>query len=263
MIKDERNFLIYRVIDFIKLKKPKFVLIENVPAFLKLLLPHDWKLSNVENILKSVFENDYIIESYILDSADYWVPQFRKRAIVKLYQKWLKWWVPKKEKHISVEKAIWHLPSLEAWENSDILWHFARKHTKEHISWMKHTPTWETAFTNKDHFPKKQDGTRVKWYNSSYRRILWNKPAPTITMRNDAISSQRNVHPWRLLPNWVYSDARVLTPRELMILNSLPDDWKIPKDTPEILIRQCIGESMPPLMLKKIINLIWKEDEKN
>ena len=45
--------------------------------------------------------------------------------------------------------------------------------------------------------------------------------------------------------------------------SSLPDDWKIPKDTPEILIRQCIGESMPPLMLKKIINLIWKEDEKN
>ncbi|MDQ7066585.1 MAG: hypothetical protein Q9M40_00455 [Sulfurimonas sp.] len=28
-----------------------------------------------------------------------------------------------------------------------------------------------------------------------------------------------------------YSDARVLTPLELMILTSLPADWNIPKET--------------------------------
>ena len=42
-------------------------------------------------------------------------------------------------------------------------------------------------------------------------------------MRNDAISSQRNVHPGRLLDDGTYSDARVLTPYELMILNSVVD----------------------------------------
>ena len=75
-------------------------------------------------------------------------------------------------------------------------------------------------------------------------------------MRNDAISSQRNVHPGRLLEDGTYSDARVLTPLELMILNSLPEDWGIPDDTPEILIRQVIGESIPPLMIERIVGEI-------
>ena len=117
---------------------------------------------------------------------------------------------------------------------------------------MKHTPTGCSAFDNKVFFPVKQNGEKIKGYNSSYRRILWDEPAPTITIRNDAISSQRNVHPGRLLPDGTYSDARVLTPLELMLLDSLPQDWNIPDDTSELLIRQCIGESIPPLLMKKI-----------
>jgi DNA (cytosine-5)-methyltransferase 1 len=50
-------------------------------------------------------------------------------------------------------------------------------------------------------------------------------------MRNDAISSQRNVHPGRLKKNGTYSDARVLTPLELMLLTSLPKKWNVPKGT--------------------------------
>ena len=113
-----------------------------------------------------------------------------------------------------------------------------------------------SAFMNPIYFPQKKDGTRIKGYESSYRRIRWDEPAPTITIRNDAISSQRNVHPGRLLTDGTYSDARVLTPLELMILNSLPNDWKIPDNTPEILIRQVIGESIPPLLIKKLVGEI-------
>ena len=75
-------------------------------------------------------------------------------------------------------------------------------------------------------------------------------------MRNDAISSQLNVHPGRLLKNGTYSDARVLTPLELMLLTSLPKDWNIPNDTSELLIRKCIGECIPPLLIKKIVEQI-------
>jgi DNA (cytosine-5)-methyltransferase 1 len=38
-----------------------------------------------------------------------------------------------------------------------------------------------------------------------------------------------------------------------MLLNSLPGDWNLPDDTPEILIRQVIGESIPPLLIEKIV----------
>ena len=72
-------------------------------------------------------------------------------------------------------------------------------------------------------------------------------------MRNDAISSQLNVHPGRVLQNGKYSDARVLTPLELMLLSSLPTNWGIPENTPELLIRKCVGECIPPLLIKNIV----------
>jgi DNA (cytosine-5)-methyltransferase 1 len=159
----------------------------------------------------------------------------------------------KSEKQITVEEKIGFLPSIEAGEQSKIKWHFARKHSDNHVLWMKHTPTGKTAFENEEYFPIKSNGEKIKSYNTTYRRIKWDEPAPTITMRNDAISSQLNVHPGRKLKNGTYSDARVLTPLELMLLSSLPQNWNIPDNTPELLIRKCIGECIPPLLIKNIV----------
>ena len=250
---DERNYLITYVVKAIKATNPDYILVENVPALLKLKLQYAGKYRTVLDILQYEFGDQYEIDSMVVDSADYGVPQTRLRAIIKINRKGKKWSWPIKKDKITVRDAIGHLPSLEAGEHSEIKWHFARKHSKDNILWMKHTPTGKSAFSNAVYYPQKKDGTRVKGYESSYRRIRWDAPAPTITIRNDCIASQRNVHPGRLLPDGTYSDARVLTPLELMLLNSLPADWNIPDDTPELLIRQCIGESIPPLMLKEIV----------
>jgi len=253
---DERNSLINRVIDFIRIKSPRFVLIENVPELLKLKLIQSNKLVNIINFLEFEFGKKYNVDAQILDAADYGVPQKRKRAIIRLYKKNLSWSWPDKERKVTVREAIEHLPSLEAGESSDIPWHYARKHIARHVVWMKNTPTGQTAFKNKVHYPQKTDGTRIKGYESTYRRIKWDEPAPAITIRNDAISSQRNVHPGRLLADGTHSDARVLTPLELMLLSSIPEKNDIPLDTSELLIRRCIGECIPPLMVKKIIGCI-------
>ncbi len=256
MAKDERNYLIYKVIEFINQKKPDYALIENVPMFLKLYLPYKGELLNIQDILHKEFKGKYNIDIEVLDSAEYGTPQRRKRAIIKIYKKGLSWGWPTRQNIITVKDAIGHLPNLESGEKSNIPWHFARKHVDKHVLWMKHTPTGKSAFDNKIYYPKKEDGRRIKGYESTYRRIYWNQPAPAITMRNDAISSQRNVHPGNLLDDGTYSDARVLTPLELMILTSLPSNWNIPSDTPEILIRQCIGESVPPRLIENIVNCI-------
>lgn len=260
MIDDKRNYLFLYVVDLIKIKSPDYVLIENVPALLKLKIIYNNQPMMVLDILKHEFSDEYEIQGEIVDSADYGVPQTRLRAIIRMNKKDKVWYPPIKVKHkITVEEAIGHLPSLEAGECSIIKWHFARKHSDNNILWMKHTPTGETAFNNVIHFPQKTDGSRIRGYESSYRRIHWDKPAPTITIRNDCIASQRNVHPGRKLADSTYSDARVLTPLELMLLNSLPENWHIPDDTPELLIRQCIGESIPPLMIKSLVQGIVNE----
>ncbi|MFL3664872.1 MAG: DNA (cytosine-5-)-methyltransferase [Flavobacteriales bacterium] len=254
MLTDERNYLVFKIIDFIKLKSPDFVLIENVPTFFKLLLPYKNQQLKVVEILNLLFGEEYNIEANVYDAAEFGVAQRRARAIIKLYRKGKEWGQPKmSKKQMTVEEKIGFLPSIEAGQKSIIKWHFARKHSENHIKWMKHTPTGKTAFENEKYFPVKPNGEKIKSYNTTYRRIKWDEPAPTITMRNDAISSQLNVHPGRQLENGIYSDARVLTPLELMLLSSLPQDWNIPDNTPELLIRKCIGECIPPLLIKNIV----------
>lgn len=257
MIRDSRNFLINYVFDAIEQLSPKYVMIENVKQLLSIQLPYKGNLHTIVEILKLRFGKNYNVDAKAVDAADYGVPQTRIRAIIKMFPKGTKWnWPEPVDRKVTVMDAIGHLPSLEAGENSGIKWHFARSHTPNNVLCMKHTPTGCSAFSNPIYYPKKDDGTRIKGYESSYRRIKWNEPSPTITIRNDCIASQRNVHPGRRLKDGTYSDARVLTPLELMLLNSLPSNWHIPDDTPEILIRQIIGESIPPLMVKEIIKEI-------
>ncbi len=91
--------------------------------------------------------------------------------------------------------------------------------------------------------------------------MRWDAPAPTITMRNEIISSQENVHQGRQLANRCWSDARVLTLRELLIVSSLPPDVDSPPCMTETAFRQIIGEGIPPLMLEKIMKGIGATHE--
>ena len=84
----------------------------------------------------------------------------------------------------------------------------------------------------------------------------WDRPAPTITVFNHTISSFQNVHPghpYKYGGEVLYSDPRVLTIFELMRVMTLPDDWNIPEWVSPPLIRQVIGEGIPPLVIKKIV----------
>ena len=252
-LKDPRNYLIFDVLEVIDKNDFDYILIENVPAFLQLYLPYKNELYNVEEILRDKYSDLYTIEAKVLNAKDYGVPQSRPRAIIKIYKIGLSWEWPIKEKEITVEEAIGYLPSLESGEKSDIKWHYARKHTLEHIECMQHTPTGKSAFENEIYFPKNKKGERVKGFKSTYKRMNWDRPAPAITMRSDAISSQENVHPGRLKPDGTYSDARVLSILELLILFSIPLDTDIPDWATDTFIRQIIGEAIPPLMTQKIV----------
>ena len=51
----------------------------------------------------------------------------------------------------------------------------------------------------------------------------------------------------------MWSDARVLTLRELLIVMSLPPDMDFPPNISDTALRQYIGEGIPSLMMKKIM----------
>lgn len=257
---DPRNNLIIKAIDFIKDLEPNYAIIENVPSFFDTNVIINWKKIKIRDYLINELGEKYELNMSILDASDYWTPQVRKRAITLITKKWIwKWDFPEKQDKISVRDSIWDLLSLESWENSNIKYHYAKKHNLNHILWMKHTPTWKTAFENEKYFPQKENGDRIKWFSTTYKRIDWDKPSPTITMSNWAISSQNNVHPWRILKDWTYSDARVLSIKELCILTWLPENIDFPIFASDNFIRQVIWEWIPPKMIEEIVKKLPKK----
>jgi len=256
---DPRNSLIKYVIDFIKELKPSNIIIENVQGMLKTYLFNNGnKIKIVDYIKNELSSLGYIINYNVVDCADYDTPQSRKRAIF-LISKIAKWEFPLKKSRITVREAIGHLPSLESGESSNIPFHKSKIHNERHKLWLRHTATGKTALNNEKYYPKKECGTKIKGYSTTYKRIEWDKPAPTITMANGSISSQNNVHPGRLKEDNTYSDARVLTLKEIFILTGLPDEWRPPIWASDNLIRQVIGEGIPPKLIDNLLKTIPRE----
>lgn len=257
-LEDERNYLIFHAIEIFSKINPSYIIIENVPRYLKLFLPYKGELLTIEEILRLRFGDKYNIDIAIYNATDFGVAQDRKRAIIKLYRKGLVWEEPVLVEDIQTTRdAIGHLPSIESGEKSHIKNHNARIHSKNHITCMRNTPTGKSAMENDVHYPKNsRTGEKVKAYSASYKRIEWDKPAPTITMRNDAISSQSNVHPGRLNSDGTYSDARVLSLRELFILSSIDPDIDVPDFASDSQIRHMIGEAVPPKMLYELVRML-------
>ena len=253
-VADDRNYLLFSVIKYIQLVRPKYVLIENVPQYLDLALPHKGQLKSVTQILWEEFGAEYEIDWQVINCADLGVPQSRRRSFIKLFIKGADWpWPEYVSQQLTLSDVIFDLPSLEAGQSSEIKWHFARKHSESHVLWMSHTPTGCTAFENPVFFPKKENGDPIKAYSTTYRRMRWDRPSSAITMRNDAISSQMNVHPGRKKQKGTYSDARVLTPLELLKVNSMNIEQWNGVEAPESVVRKVLGEGVPPLAINQIL----------
>ena len=255
---DKRNFLVLSALEIVDKVKPNYFIIENVPRFQKMLFPLEDKFANLSDLLTAKYSKEYQIKCDVFNAANFGVPQTRFRVVYRLWKKGLTWQDPIPKKQITLEEAIGNLPSLEANQKSNIKNHFAPSHPQNHIECMRHTPTGQSAFKNEVYYPKKADGTRIKGYGNTYKRMKWDAPAPTITMRNEIISSQENVHPGRELENGEWSDARVLTLRELLIVSSLPPDLDKPGNLSDTAFRQLIGEGIPPLLMKEIMKGLLK-----
>ena len=164
--------------------------------------------------------------------------------------------------------------------------HCVPRWNEKQYFWMKNTPEGRSAFDNliclecshKNHnkesvfceqcgslLPRPmvvKDGQArlMKGFKTSYRRMKWDRPASTLTMNSGVISSDVKGHP---------EQNRVLSLREILLLSTLDHPrWKkrflfdgIPygrmsrnQDFSPKLIRQVVGESIPPLGMARIVD---------
>lgn len=282
---DERNQLIYYAVDVVLRVKPKFVFIENVPTILRTKIVVNGETMLIPKYLHSVLADYHFNDETLVKAMDHGVPQMRERNIFLLVRNDidLTWNFPNAQPHITLQEAIGDLPSLdpllregldftlEKFPSYEIKrakglevskWHYPPKHSWKQVEWMLHTPTGKSAIYNPVYYPQKANGIHVVAHHNHYRRMYWDKPARTITQNNGVISSLACVHPGRpfeLNGEVLYSDPRVLSIYELLIVSSLPKDWAIPDWASESFIRKVIGEGIPSKLVKEIMySLICK-----
>ena len=270
---DPRNSLIKKVVSLVLELGPKYALVENVRGMASdktFIRDDDGNNMNILPYIQRELGDKYSVEYKVLDAADYGTAHYRKRLITLISRNDMpKWTHPEPfDNKTTVRQALGHLSTLESGLESSTKWHSMKHkiHNNNHITWMKHTPSGKTAFENEVHYPKTVDKETgqlrmIKGFKTTYKRISWDKPAPTVTMMNGSINSQNNCHPGTLKADGTWSDARVLTIKELLAVVGLPEDWVDGYEHTkqrENFLRHVIGECFPPKMSLAIIKNIPK-----
>jgi DNA (cytosine-5)-methyltransferase 1 len=268
---DPRNSLMRVFLDFVERLQPKFVLIENVAEVLR---AYEGAVSS--EITGRLNDLGYEVESAVLNSANFGVPQLRRRAFflagrtkrvahlpspTHVYKEFQPQLERLFKKAVSVWDAIGDLPALEAGAGSDpcayskspgsefqhlvrngdehVYNHVARRLTPIQLKRIKCLGPGEGINDLPDEIRPAQG------YSGAYARLRVEEPARTITRWVFHPGSGRFVHP---------TDDRVITIREAARLQSFPDNFVF--EGTYIEKSHQVGEAVPPLLSKAIAGCV-------
>lgn len=235
--------LLYEFARLVKETKPHIVSMENVPDLSKEKVFQDFV-----NTLES---NGYFVMYKIINSADYGVPQNRKRLILLAsIVKSIELIEATHKKHKTVREAIGNLPPIAAGEKNKLdRLHIAPALSPINLERIKHSRPGGSWKDWPEHLWLKCHKTeRGNSYGSVYGRMEWNKTSPTITTQFIGYGTGRFGHP---------EQDRALTLREGAIIQTFPLNYKFVRDDEKVLIRRVarhIGNAVPP-RLGEVIGL--------
>jgi DNA (cytosine-5)-methyltransferase 1 len=232
-VDDPRNRLFKEFVRFVKVIKPKFFVMENVAR----LYNHN-KEKTRQDIITD-FENlGYKVACKILNSADYGVPQVRKRVIFIGTSTNKKIIFPEKEvdTYVSVKEALSRYPKLKSGEESSVPNHVAMSHSEQMLTKMSYIT---------DGGDRNQIPVKIRPKSGDVRKyIKYDSDKPAVCVTGDM---RKIFH---------YDQNRALTVRELAKLQSFPDDFVFKGS--KISQQQQVGNSVPPKMAESIASVIIK-----
>ena len=254
---DPRNLLFLKFIEFVKIIKPKMLLIENVSGILSRS-----KGQIINNIKEILNENGYKVDYKLLNASEFGVPQIRKRVFIvgnrlssiDFFENL------KKRKKVTVKDAISELYALEEKDekklngkldnnyikylrkkNSKVLNHdivYPAISTIEKIKHVKQGENWQSIPV------KLFKNNRNNRHSSAFKRLKEDDFSVTIDTGN---AHSNYFHP-------IYH--RIPTPREAARIQSFTDNFEfIGSRTSQY--RQ-IGNAVPPLLSKEIAKIFKK-----
>lgn len=250
---DPRNKLYLSYIRLVKEIQPKAFVIENVPGLISL-----FGGQIKDSIIEKFTNMGYIVDYKVMSSANYGVPQSRRRVVFVGRKKGLFEYPEIRKDMVTCSMALSDLPSLEheigeevskyataptnAYQqlmrnnSSQVLNHVAARHSEKVISIISLVPDGG----NYKDLPEEYRNSRN--FHVAWTRFASNKPAPTIDTGH-----RHHFH---------YKYNRVPTVRECARLQSFPDDFKFLGNKTQ-QFRQ-VGNAVPPLMAEAIAEQVKK-----
>lgn len=276
-----RNSLVVEAINIIDEIKPKFFIFENVQAFMKTKCFDNGVQKTIAESINDNLSNNYIYIDKILNFKNYGSNSSRTRTVVIGVRKDLSDNIlpyelfPNFKEEKTLKDLIYSLPRLKNMGeiSKDDIYHSFREYSPHMREWISDIKEGQSAYDNTDILKRphqKIDGEIIENVNKNgdkYKRQYWDKVAPCIHTRNDILASQNTVHP---------EDDRVFSIRELMLMMSIPDNFKWVQEDEEFLnslsveekrafikkndinIRQSIGEAVPTGVILSVAAKIRK-----
>lgn len=262
---DPRNFLFLEYVDLVKRIQPEIFVIENVKT---LVATENHYFIN--QIYEKFQELGYGLNHDILNAYHFGVPQTRERTIIIGVKNGRINSMPSPNDmpKTTVRDAISDLSYLNSGEGEDVANyvnapmsdyqkllrgtstmlhnHKASNHAKVALDKLKMIP----PEGDKSALPENLHGNQK--FKTTWGRLIWNKPSPTIDTRFDTPSNGRNSHPYL---------HRAITPREAARIQSFPDSFVFYGN--KCAICKQIGNAVPPLLAKAIGQHIMNELSKN
>lgn len=247
---DERNFLFLEYIEMVRRIRPSIFIIENVKNLVSCVGGYF-----INEIVSTFEEMGYFVEYKVLNALNFGVPQNRERAIIigsTEFKFDFSDLLNQSYERVNVRDAISDLAYLNSAQgkeissyenkadseyqrqrrNSNTLYnHIATKHSKLALEKLAQIPPEGT----KEDLPKELWGKQK--FKTTWSRLRWDEPSPTIDTRFDTPSNGKNSHPCL---------NRAITPREAARLQSFDDSYRFLGNKTEICKQ--IGNAVPPLL---------------
>ena len=256
-LQDPRNFLFREYLEIVKVVKPDVFVIENVKGLLQ--SANGWFKDEIVQAIEAL---GYTVKFGVLNAADFGVPQLRERTIF-ICSRHGAIELPKQVtlQRTTVRDAIGDLAYLESNQGSfeqdyitepsseyqqlmrkgstKLYNHKASNHKQVAINKLKLIPPEQ----GKEALPKEMHGNQQ--FKTTWGRLRWDEPSPTIDTRFDASSNGTNNHPFL---------NRAITPREAARIQSFDDRFVFYGS--KVYVRKQIGNAVPPLLAKAIADQI-------
>ena len=262
---DPRNFLFMEYLDLVHKIRPQLFIIENVKNLVAACGGF---------FIKQIYEKfeklGYTLNHGILKASDFGVPQNRERTIIIGFRGKRKISLPVRtvKSEVTVRDAISDLAYLNSGEGedcskyrNDALTDYQKKLRGKSKMLYNHKATAhsEVALKKLRMIPPEGDKSSMpselygrQQFATTWARLQWDKPSPTIDTRFDTPSNGRNSHPVL---------DRAITPREAARIQSFPDKFIFYGK--KCAVCKQIGNAVPPLLAKALGEHLLKELAKN